>query len=96
MFIASPWTMMVRIEAQTGGTLTDGATFEHFKAWLLRGRRATRDGTEGDGGSRKPGRLREAVAGFGLDDAASADEFGKPRRRGSACACGRRGGAGRA
>jgi len=46
VFIASLWTMMLRIEAQTGGTLTDGATLEHFKAWLLRGRRVTRDGTE--------------------------------------------------
>lgn len=48
VFIASLWTQMLGIEAQTGGTLTDGATIEHFKAWLLRTRLLTRDGT-GDG-----------------------------------------------
>jgi hypothetical protein len=47
VFIASLWTQMSGIEAQTGGTLTDGATIEHFKAWLLRARLLTRDGTEG-------------------------------------------------
>ena len=46
VFIASLWSMMLRIEAQTGGTLTDGATLEHFKAWLLCNLRVTRDGTE--------------------------------------------------
>jgi hypothetical protein len=46
VFIASLWTMMLTIEAQTGGTLTDRATLEDFKAWLLRSRRVTRDGTE--------------------------------------------------
>src|SRR5882672_946552 len=46
VFIASLWTRMVAIEAQTGGTLTEGATIEHFKAWLLRSRLLTRDGTE--------------------------------------------------
>src|SRR5215813_7330807 len=46
VFIASLWTMMLRIEAQTGGTLTEGATLEHFKAWLLRSRLLTQDGTE--------------------------------------------------
>jgi len=44
VFIASLWTQMLGIEAQTGGTLTDGATIEHFKAWLLRTRLLTRDG----------------------------------------------------
>jgi hypothetical protein len=47
VFIASLWTMMVRIEAQASGTLTEGATLEHFKAWLLRSRLLTQDGTEG-------------------------------------------------
>ena len=46
VFIASLWTMMLRLEAQTGGTLTDGVTLEHFKAWLIRSLRITRDGTE--------------------------------------------------
>ena len=46
VFIASLWTQMRGIEAQTGGTLTDGATIEHFQAWLLRARLLTRDGTE--------------------------------------------------
>jgi hypothetical protein len=46
VFIASLWTMMLRIEVETGGTLTNGATLEDFKAWLLRSRRVTRDGTE--------------------------------------------------
>src|SRR4051812_5064649 len=31
VFIASLWTRMITIEAQTGGTLTEGATIEHFK-----------------------------------------------------------------
>jgi hypothetical protein len=31
VFIASLWIQMRGIEAQTGGTLTDGATIEHFK-----------------------------------------------------------------
>jgi hypothetical protein len=46
VFIASLWTTMQDIEAQTGGTLTRGATLEHFKAWLLRSRLFTADGTE--------------------------------------------------
>jgi hypothetical protein len=46
VFIASLWTQMRGIEAQTGGTLTDGATIEHFKAWLLRARLLTHNGTE--------------------------------------------------
>lgn len=46
VFIASLWTTMLRIEAETSGILTDGATLEHFKAWLLRSRLLTRDGTE--------------------------------------------------
>jgi len=46
VFIASLWAMMLHIEAQIGGTLTDGASIEHFKAWLLRSLRITRDGTE--------------------------------------------------
>jgi hypothetical protein len=46
VFISSLWIQMRGIEAQTGGTLTDGATIEHFKAWLLRARLLTRDGTE--------------------------------------------------
>jgi len=46
VFIASLWAMMLHIEAQTGSTLTDGASLEHFKAWLLRSLRITRDGTE--------------------------------------------------
>lgn len=46
VFIGSLWTRMVAIEAHTGGTLTEGATIEHFKAWLLRCRLLTRDGTE--------------------------------------------------
>ena len=46
VFIAALWTQMRGIEAQTGDTLTDGATIEHFKAWLLRARLLTRNGTE--------------------------------------------------
>jgi hypothetical protein len=46
VFIASLWTRMTTIEAQTGGALTEGATIEHFKAWLLRSRLLTCDGTE--------------------------------------------------
>jgi len=46
VFIASLWTRMITIEAQTGGALTEGATIEHFKAWLLRSRLLTCDGTE--------------------------------------------------
>lgn len=47
VFIASLWTQMLGIEAQTGGIiLTDGATIEHLKAWFLRARLLTRDGTE--------------------------------------------------
>ena len=46
VFIASLWAMMLHIEAQTRGTLTDGMFLAQFKAWLLRGLRLTRDGTE--------------------------------------------------
>lgn len=46
VFIGSLWAQMIAIEAHTGGTLTEGATIEHFKAWLLRCRLLTRDGTE--------------------------------------------------
>ena len=46
VFIASLWTRMITIEAQTGATLTEGATIEHFKVWLLRSRLLTCDGTE--------------------------------------------------
>jgi hypothetical protein len=46
VFIASLWTRMITVETQTGGTLTEGATIEHFKAWLLRSRLLTCDGTE--------------------------------------------------
>ena len=46
VFIASLWTRMLAIESQTGGTLTDGATLDHFKTWLLRSRLLTRDGSE--------------------------------------------------
>jgi hypothetical protein len=38
VFIASLWAKMCDVDAQTGGTLTCGATLEHFKAWLLRSR----------------------------------------------------------
>jgi hypothetical protein len=46
VFIASLWTTMLAIEAATGGTLTEGCTIAHFKAWLLRARLLTRDGTQ--------------------------------------------------
>jgi hypothetical protein len=46
VFIAAVWTQMVAIEARIGGTLTAGATLEHFKAWLMRSRLYTSDGTE--------------------------------------------------
>jgi hypothetical protein len=46
MFIASLWAAMRDIEARTGGTLTDGAALEHFKAWLVRSRLFTSDGAE--------------------------------------------------
>lgn len=45
VFIASIWIAMLCIEAEAGGTLTEGATLKHFKAWLLRSRLLTRDGT---------------------------------------------------
>lgn len=45
VFIASLWIAMLCIEAEAGGTLIDGATLQHFKAWLLRSRLLTRDGT---------------------------------------------------
>src|SRR5882672_2625074 len=46
VFIAALWTRMVTIEAQSGGTLAEGATIADFKAWLLRSRLLTCDGTE--------------------------------------------------
>jgi hypothetical protein len=46
VFIAALWIQMRRIEVQNGGTLTAGATIEHFKSWLLRSRLLTVDGTE--------------------------------------------------
>jgi hypothetical protein len=46
VFISSLWTQMRGIEAWFGGTLTDSATIDDFKAWLLRARLLTRDGTE--------------------------------------------------
>jgi len=46
VFIAALWNRMLAIEAQTGGTLAEGATLEHFKAWLVRSRLYTSDGTE--------------------------------------------------
>src|ERR1044071_9331141 len=45
VFIASLWIAMLCVEAEAGGTLTDGATLQHFKVWLLRSRLLTRDGT---------------------------------------------------
>lgn len=45
VFIASLWIVMLCIEAEAEGTLTEGATLQHFKAWLLRSRLLTRDGT---------------------------------------------------
>jgi hypothetical protein len=46
VFISSLWIQMRDMEARTGRTLTDGATIDHFKAWLLRARLLTRDGAE--------------------------------------------------
>ncbi len=46
VFVSAVWTQMLAIEAQTGGTLTDGASIQHFQAWLLRARLLTADGTE--------------------------------------------------
>jgi hypothetical protein len=37
--------MMHRLDAEVRSDLTSVATIEHFKAWLLRSRRVTRDGT---------------------------------------------------
>jgi hypothetical protein len=45
VFIASLWMAMLCIEAEAGDSLTKGATLQHFKAWLLRSRLLTRDGT---------------------------------------------------
>ena len=45
VFISSLWAMVLTLDAETGGNLTDGATIEHFKAWLLRSRLLTCDGT---------------------------------------------------
>jgi len=47
VFIASLWTTMLAIEAATGGTLTEGCTIAHFKAWLLGAMRLTIDGIQG-------------------------------------------------
>lgn len=38
--------MMLHLDVETGCNLTNGATIEDFKAWLLRSRRLTRDGSE--------------------------------------------------
>lgn len=46
VFIASLWTTMLRVETETGGTLTEGATLQQFKTWLLRSRLLTHDGTQ--------------------------------------------------
>jgi hypothetical protein len=46
VFIAALWAQMLAIEARTGGTLTAGATLEHFKAWLVASQLYTSDGTE--------------------------------------------------
>lgn len=46
VFISALWTQMRSIEADEGSTLTDGATLEHFKSWLLRAARLTVDGVE--------------------------------------------------
>src|ERR1700704_496034 len=46
VFIALLWATILRMEVDTGRTLTEGATLDHFKAWLLRSRLLTRDGTE--------------------------------------------------
>src|ERR1044071_2436017 len=52
VFIGSLRIAMLCIEAEAGGTLTEGATLQYFKAWLLRSRLLTRDGTmEGSGRS---------------------------------------------
>jgi hypothetical protein len=45
VFIASLWIAMLCIDAEAGGRLTEGATLQHFKAWLLRSRLLTRDRT---------------------------------------------------
>jgi len=45
VFISSLWAMVLSLDAENGGNLTDGATIEHFKAWLLRSRLLTCDGT---------------------------------------------------
>jgi hypothetical protein len=46
VFISAPWIMMLRLDIETGCNLTNGATIEDFKAWLLRSRRIARDGSE--------------------------------------------------
>jgi hypothetical protein len=45
VFIASLWIAMLCIDAEAGGRLTEGATLQHFKVWLLRSRLLTREGT---------------------------------------------------
>jgi len=45
VFISSLWAMVLHLDAESGDNLTDGATLEHFKAWLLRSRCLTHDGT---------------------------------------------------
>jgi hypothetical protein len=45
VFISALWMMMLRLDVETGCNLTNGATIEDFKAWLLRSRRLTRDGS---------------------------------------------------
>ena len=46
VFISALWEKVLRLDAEAGGHLTHDCTLEDFKAWLLRSRRLTRDGTE--------------------------------------------------
>ena len=92
VFIASLWAMMLHIEAQTGSTLTDGASLEHFKAWLLRSLRITRDGTGNDldhvmGALR--GEMTAMEGRFCSDMKAMEERLRTIRRSRTRCTCGK-------
>ena len=49
VFTSALWAMMLLLDAEAGGHLTEGCTIEHFKAWLVGALRLTRDGREDSG-----------------------------------------------
>lgn len=43
VFISALWAMMLRLDAEAGGHVTEGCAVEHFKAWLVGALRITRE-----------------------------------------------------